>query len=232
MTPSEHPAAFQLEAQHAGETDEAVAAHVASCELCQSTLAALDGARAALMAKRAPADFARDIRALADAAEAAERRPSLWQRLWMPGIVVAAAAAAVMVFAVPGGPPVGPRDGGVRLKGAARLGVVVLRGQEQVESWDGPEVTLQAGDRVRVAIELPSTGLVTVGVLDAGGAWQVLVEGGSLRVGRHVLERSFRVAEGEALDATVLAGPPGEVAEARAGDADAHVTRLRLRATE
>ena len=209
---SEHPTPEALEAYQVGETvDAAIAAHVASCDACSAWLDGQSGRRRALLAREAPDAFARRIRATADAApEVRTRRPTRW--LWaLPGF---AAAALLVLVAVPSTAPTPETPGTTRLKGDLGVDLIVAGPDDAQRRATEAVVLVHPGDRLRVELHVPESREVTAGVLTVDGDWIPLVEAARLDAGVHVPETTLEVDD-EPLDAWLIAGSPAEVAAAR-----------------
>jgi anti-sigma factor RsiW len=87
-----HPPPHRLEAWHAGEPDDEVAAHLETCDACRAHVEALTLARDALLARQAPEEVVRMLRTRADERSRPTRRRWIW--------LAAAGAAGVLVFAL------------------------------------------------------------------------------------------------------------------------------------
>jgi hypothetical protein len=221
-TTAEHPAAFDLEAWHAGEDRPAVAAHVAACARCRGLVAELDAARAVFRASADPAGFARRVR------RGAEERAWAARRTWWAafgGAAVAAAAIALVALlpgaagpagpssdaaAAPGGDPFRAAPPGLRAKAdAPGLAVVVLRDGAQARHAGG--ATLRAGDRLRVELTVPQPAVLSVGLLADDGAWLPLADARRFSAGVHYLEPAVAL-DGDGTAGRFVAGPPDAVA--------------------
>ncbi len=128
----------------------------------------------------------RSFQSLVDEAGGEKRRA--WFAL--PVLALAGAVAAVMVL-TPNAPS---NTGGIRTKGGISVQAAVLAG-ERPELFDATKA-LHPGDRIRLTVDDPTGGYVTVILEESSGAVDVLyrpTELGELRPGSHMLPDSLEL---------------------------------------
>ena len=223
----DHPAPFRLEALQAGEHDAEAAAHVDGCEACRAYVDGLEASRAVFLAREAPADVVRRLRA------AEPERHVPWMR-WLAGVVAVGAVAAVVWVVLPKAAlevsdPGGADSGhdSVRVKGAAVRIAAIVEHADGHQSRESGTVQVTAGDRLRFEVSLAVPMTVTVALLDDSGSLSTLVAAAPLAAGQHLPERTLRV-DAKPTHVWVVAGTPEAVAAAVAARRFDGVAALRI----
>ena len=215
---TDHPPVFRLDAHAAGDEDQRVAAHLASCEECAAYVAS---------ATEAASEFRRREGAAADAfvAGLASRRApprGLLVRLpraaWVVAPLLAAAALLLIVRGRPGDPGVadpilvapGPS---IRFKGK-KLQLAVVRDRQGDQSRVATEITVRPDDRLRVEVGVDDARPIEVGFLGKDGTWVLLLAPAVLEAGTHLSERSARFDD-TPTEGWIVAGDPDDVARAK-----------------
>jgi hypothetical protein len=127
----------------------------------------------------------RQFASLIEEAGAAEGRG--WLSAWLPRLSILAAATAVVVFFV-------KPTGEIRTKGSLSVRAAVLE-DEHPTLFDGKRA-LHPGDRLRLAVDDPKGGYVTVLLQEQGGKVEVLyraTELGEIGPGTHHLPGSLEL---------------------------------------
>ena len=241
-----HPAAHRLDAVAAGDADEGVSAHLATCEACTRHVEELRGEAARFR-------VAQDANAFVERAQAAARvREAERERDWrtaraawavrvglVTGPLLAAALVLLVVRARPGegvgsgvgaGASAGASAGAgpaaeSRFKGGLVVAVVRERGGRQ-ERLAGP-FQVRAGDRVRVEVSTDRDGPLAAGLLTDEGEWVTLLAPVALEAGTHYSELAARFDESPT-HATLLVGDPQDVERARSSRDFAKVVAWRI----
>jgi predicted anti-sigma-YlaC factor YlaD len=209
-----HPAAYRLDAVAAGDDDERVCEHMASCEDCAGYVSAL----------RQEAQTFRDRRdADGYVTRALERKQRARRRAQVIGVAAPLLAAAAFLLFVGGRPqretvvqsvePSGPPESGeMRFKGELSVAVIRERNgrQERIVGSFG----VRAGDGIRVEVSVDQEGPLTAGLLTDEADWIVLLAPMALKPGTHFSERAARFDE-TPTRATLLVGTPAAVDRAR-----------------
>jgi len=253
---AKHPAAHRLDAVAAGDADEGVTAHIATCEACARHVTQLRGEAAQFRAAHDANAFVARAQAAARARERepepgrqGDRRTSRASWVARAGVVagplLAAALVLVLVRARPrdgGGPAMGPGVTGPAAGGpSARAstgpvaetrfkgGLVVAVVRERggrQERLAGP-FQVRAGDRVRVEVSSDRDGPIAAGLLTDDGEWVTLLAPVALEAGTHYSELAARFDE-SSTRATLLVGDPDDVGRARASRDFSRVVAWRV----
>ncbi|MEO6029350.1 MAG: hypothetical protein ABIR79_21000 [Candidatus Binatia bacterium] len=214
-----HPNSLDLEAFAVGEPNAKVEAHLKACDACRSFVEKLG----ALPVAKMP--------------ELTSPKVSTTLRLGTVISLIVPLAAAALFFFVLRRPPPGdvvtplPRpsidqpEPETTFKGALPIAIIRERSGEQVRFTSSTKV--RPGDRLRVEVALDREQVISAGVLGDDGSWLELMPETTRAPGTHFSEKSARV-DSEPLRGTVLAGPPAQVALARATRNFGGVASLRL----
>jgi hypothetical protein len=142
--------------------------HLDTCAICAGRLGELEGDRDRFRAAPPPLD---------PGAAAGRARPvatggaDWWVRIrrWLVPATAVAAAALIALAVLPRSDREGQEEagGGTRLKGGARLGFYLKRGEEVVRGASGD--VLHPGDQVRFAISAAEPGFAAVLSVDGAG---------------------------------------------------------------
>jgi hypothetical protein len=209
-----HPPAYRLDAIAAGDEDERVNAHLASCEACTRYVCSLRERVARFRSAQDARLFVAHIRARR------ERRASSWSRAaW---VAIPAFAATIMLLVV----GVRTLDGNslptLRTRSAGNLdshfkgglAVAVIREREgRQERLVGP-FQVHADDRIRIEVSTDRAGSLSGGLLADEGAWVALLAPRELEAGTHYSELAARFDDSPTR-ATLLVGKPDDVERAR-----------------
>jgi hypothetical protein len=230
-----HPAAISLEAFAAGEPNDAVETHVASCTACDAFVTRLrsDGAAFA-----SDLDFDR-LFVDAQAHVASQDRALNVTRAWAVGVPLAMAAAVLVFVRLPASPqapaasspeaPVAvvdePNGGGTTFKGGPQLAVIRLRGADQDRIPSSLKV--RPGDKLRLEIALERPQAILGGIVTEGGEFVEMMPLATRPSGTHFSEKAV------AVDATptrgwLVAGSVAEIERARMLRRPEGIPALRL----
>jgi hypothetical protein len=245
-----HPAAHRLDAVAAGDADEGVTAHFATCEACTRHVEELRGEAGRFRAAHDANAFVARVQAAAQVRKPereGDRRTSRASWVARIGVVAGPVLAAALVLllvrarsgdgggagggvgpsvAVPAatGPSTGPAAES-RFKGGLVVAVVRERSGRQ-ERLAGP-FQVRAGDRVRVEVSTDHDGPLAAGLLTDEGQWVTLLAPVALEAGTHYSELAARFDESPTR-ATLLVGDPEDVGRARASRDFARIVAWRV----
>lgn len=163
-------------ADRAREIDE----HVRGCETCEVYLRELAAERDAMLAARAPADFAARIKERA-ASNVVPLRSRVARRVGSATVVLTAAAVLALVLRKPpeGDGSVGV-PGGVILKGR---GISLMRNRDAQVRALAESDTIRGGDGLRVIVTQQAPARVAGWYLDARGNVDAAFPGGAVQLG-------------------------------------------------
>jgi hypothetical protein len=230
-----------MEAVAAGDADPLVEAHLASCDACRSYVGRLEDAAASfrktdhrgklLLAKLGAAETPVVSPLLRTTVSGTKRNAgaTAWSRALYVGAPLLAAAAALVLWARSPtlrevGPPATTQS--VRLKGV--VGLAVIRERAGAQERFAGEVTVRAGDRLRVEIDLDRPLPIAGGVLGSDGAWISLFSQMNLEPGAHYSDQAVHFDD-QPTDGWVVVGDPVAVDRARTTRFFDGVTSLRVR---
>lgn len=171
-----------------------------------------------------------------------EPHPGRARRAWLSRVALVGGpllAAALVLLVLRTSPPAAPGDpgaagaaartgdasSGVRFKGPREVAVIRERAGQQ-ERVVGA-VSVRAGDRLRLEVSLAEPGPLAAGVLDAQGAWVLLLAPSELTAGTHFSERAVRFDE-QPTSGRLLVGPPLAVEQARRGEPAEGVSEIPI----
>jgi hypothetical protein len=240
-----HPGAHRLDAVAAGDADEGVRAHLATCEACARYVAELRDEAARFRASEDAGAFIARVQAPGSRGDSVpharrEGTPSATRIVrgsWMAraafvaGPLVAAAALVLLVVRgrapIDGAPP-SPTESRV-LERASQVrtvppsdsrfkggfAVAVVRERGGRQERLTGPFEVRGGDRVRLEVSIDHAAPVAAGLLTDQGEWVNLLSPEALEAGTHFSETAARFDESPT-HATLLVGEPAAVEHARA----------------
>jgi hypothetical protein len=208
---SEHPAPVRLDAFAAGDRDEEVAQHIASCTACATYVeqaSALNRAFAETEGEKS-ADF---VLGLHDRQTTAPfNRKSFGRASWIAGTFLAAAAVLLVISnREPASNP--PNGAAIRFKGGMQVAIIRDRAGDQARLIG--EVRVRPGDRLRAEISVDDSRPLEVGFLGKDGTWILLHAPVLVEAGTYFSERAAEF-DSSPTEGWVIAGRPEDVSRAR-----------------
>jgi hypothetical protein len=211
---SRHPPAYRLDAIAAGDEDEGVSTHLASCEACTRYVFDLRERVALFRGAQETQMFLARLRARR---ERRASRPRWSRAAW---VAVPTFAAAMVLVVVRTRPPDQSSlrtaqpgsDLGSQFKGELAVAVIRERAGHQ-ERLVGP-FQVHADDRIRIEVSTDRVGSLSGGLLADDGEWTPLLAPGEFEAGTHYSKLAARF-DATPTRATLLVGKPDDVDRAR-----------------